>query len=107
MSTASPIDVDPSPADLGWRVWSGHALVGHDPTDLVMLPATVHCSLRVCSGAPVAAVRRGSSGPRPPLWQMYCDRHAYERGVQVTPQGLAWTPEFISTGAPVRPDVSA
>ena len=106
MPTAPPLDDVPSPADLGWRAWSGHSLVGHDPTDLVMLPATLQCSLRICSAAPVAAVRRGSSGPRPALWQMYCDRHAYERGVQITPHGLAWTPEFIGTDAPVRADGS-
>jgi hypothetical protein len=59
------------------------------------------CSLPGCEETPVAAIRRGPSGPRPPYWQPYCRGHAGDRGIKQTPADLDWMPGFL-TERPVR-----
>jgi hypothetical protein len=104
MATAGPYETPPSPADLGWVRWDA-LVAGHGCDGAPAVPPQYRlCSLAGCDETPVAAIRRGPSGARPPFWQPYCGRHAQARGVDETPGGLGWTAAFLSV-APARAPV--
>lgn len=91
MSTVVPSAGALSPTDCGWLPWD-QLITSADgePGSKV-----AKCSLYGCEALPVAVIRRAPSGPRPASWQPYCRRHAYDRGVEPTADGLAWTAEFV------------
>jgi hypothetical protein len=99
MSAAGSVDDSsyaPPPEACGWvRITD---LKSSDPVDLLIIPRSGRCSVRLCPGPTVAAVRRSPSRTRPGYWQLYCTQHAYERGVDTHEGRLDWVDGFPVTG---------
>src|SRR5436305_8628333 len=96
MSTEPFPGPERSPEDCGWLTWESFIGGASAGFDVRLAQQNGHCSLRGCGDVAAAAVRRTRSRSRPPFWQPYCERHAYDRGVTVGPDGLGWTSEFTS-----------
>ena len=92
----------PSPEDCGWvRVTDVNVAQN---TGLAVFPRSGTCSVTQCAAPTTAAIRRAASRTSPAHWQLYCDDHAHERGVDIVDEHLDWADGFpLTSGGVVWP----